>query len=344
MNPFDAFKKLQEFNKKPECLHPDSGSGKCSSKIAKAHTVQRGSSLQKIADKGHVYGFAVDAVNLNKSPGRIPVKRIGINDASTFNGFCANHDNTTFSPVEQKPFTATHEQCFLLGYRAMCREFYQKKTVIDAMPFISQLDKGRSLPDQVDFQSSLQSMFVGQTVGLRDLKQRKDAFDKLLVNGNHQDANFYVIETTVTPDVMATFGVTLEFDFEGNRLQNLSDLDKTLESIYITILATESGGAIVLSWLNDTNVACEKFVGSLHRIEDSAVGDAIIRLAFEYSENTFFNPIWWDGLPENIRHGLLDKLTTAISLDVRRLPSCLMPDGKRYVSWPVSGRKSSVEF
>jgi hypothetical protein len=174
----------------------------------------------------------------------------------------------TFAPVEKEPFTATDQQCFLLGYRAVCRELYQKTTVMDAIPFLRDQDKGRDLADQLFWQQVLSDMSQGMTAGLHDLQRRKTIFDKTLVQGTYADVCHYILETSVVPDVMATFGVTLQFDFEGNKLQDLSDFEKELESIYVSVIATDSGGAIVFTWIDETNVACEAFVRSLHKLND----------------------------------------------------------------------------
>ncbi len=131
-NPFEAFKKTFAFNRKQVCLHPEAPK-ECSEKVIRAHTIQRGSSLKRIAEDGHVFGFAYDLKALDLNKGNIGIKRVGINQASTFSGFCGHHDNLTFAPVENEPFTATDEQCFLLGYRAMCRELYQKQTALESM-------------------------------------------------------------------------------------------------------------------------------------------------------------------------------------------------------------------
>ena len=41
---------------------------------------------------------------------------IGINDASTFWGFCQGHDSSTFAPLETRSFGPTDEQVFLLAF------------------------------------------------------------------------------------------------------------------------------------------------------------------------------------------------------------------------------------
>src|SRR4051794_29336564 len=78
------------------CLHPEADAAACSRGIVRAHTVRRGADLRAIARKGHVYQGAADSRTLDKTGGRIIPTLVGINNASTFWGFCHKHDSTTF--------------------------------------------------------------------------------------------------------------------------------------------------------------------------------------------------------------------------------------------------------
>ena len=152
-----------------------------------------------------------------RNGGRVGVERIGINQASTFSGFCSYHDNVTFTPVENAPFTASDEQCFLLGYRAMCRELYQKATALDAMGYMRTLDRGCSVQDQVGVQTLLDDMELGQSAGYRDLLERKSDFDRILRTRSFSDVSKYVVFTKEIPEVLATFGVIPSSPCAGRR-------------------------------------------------------------------------------------------------------------------------------
>jgi hypothetical protein len=57
-----------------------------------------------------------DFMSIFKNHGAGAFRRMGINDASTFTGFCGAHDNWTFAPVEQRSLIPDAEQCFLMSY------------------------------------------------------------------------------------------------------------------------------------------------------------------------------------------------------------------------------------
>ena len=342
-NPYEAFKKIASFNRKLVCLHPNSP-GECSEKVIRAHTIQKRSSLKRIAEDGHVLGLSAGLADLDRNDGKVGVKRVGINQASTFSGFCGHPDKLTFSPVEDAPFAASDEQCFLLGYRAMCRELYQKMTALKAMNYIRTLDRGHSVEEQIGLQSFLDRMERGQSAGYRDLMDRKSDFDRILLSGSFSEVSNYVILTNNIPDVLASFGVTVQFDFQGNKLQNLSDTDRLLDSLYVSVVATEAGGAIVLSWRDAHSHTCTKFVQSLAVLPDHDVPDAIVRLVFEYSENTFFRQSWWDALDTHRQSSLIDRITSGFDVCVPRQPDCLFPDGNHYVNWAIGCRLTNCKL
>lgn len=272
------------------------------------------------------------------------MKSVGINEASTFNGFCSRHDNKTFAPLEDKPFEATDQQCFLIRYRAICRELYQKATALSAMEFLRSQDRGRSVPKQVYWQDLLDRHELGQSAGYRDLVARKRSFDAALLTESFIDCSYYVIWTRKVPNVLATFGVLVQFDFHANRLQDLSDLQKQLDAVYVSIIACEDRGAVVFSWLDEQDAACTQFVRSLNDLDNEELPDAITRLVFEYSENTFFRPSWWENLSQEKRDALLDRITTAVDPSKAREPTCLMSDGNSYAAWSVESRHTNQEF
>lgn len=342
-NPYEAFKKIVAFSRKLVCLHPNAPA-ECSEKVIRAHTIQRGSSLKRIAEGGHVLGLSADLAELDRNDGKVKVKRVGINQASTFSGFCGRHDKLTFSPVEDVPFAATDEQCFLLGYRAMCRELYQKTTALEATNYMRTLDRGHPVEEQIGWQRFLDRIERGQSAGCRDLVDRKSEFDRVLLSRSFSEVSNYVILTNDIPDVLASFGVTVEFDFRGNKLQNLSDADKLVDSLYVSIIATDAGGAIVLSWRDAHSHACTKFVQSLAVLPDWDVPDAIVRLVFEYSENTSFRQSWWNALDTHLQSGLVDRITTGADVCVPRKPDCLSPEGNNYVNWAITRRLTNCKL
>jgi len=165
-------KHKKSFGKK-DCLVPKQIKTQCNGKIVQAHTVSE-PNLKIISRNGHVYHFKADFIQIHKNKRQIKPELVGINKASIFSGFCQYHDNYIFSPIEKQYFTATNEQCFLLGYRAIARELYLKKASLNIMEYsLMQLDRGKSLEGQIHIQSFLKGQEKAILAGIRDITRER---------------------------------------------------------------------------------------------------------------------------------------------------------------------------
>lgn len=80
--------------------------------------------LRKIASSNTVYGLTKSSVNHAK--GNF-FKRFGVQQASTFSGFCQAHDSQLFSPIETCTLISnSRENAFLLFMRSLFFEYHQK--------------------------------------------------------------------------------------------------------------------------------------------------------------------------------------------------------------------------
>ena len=170
IQPWDVSKKFKQAFSTKTCLAPESWLNECQDRISRAHTVPKSGSLKRIARDGHVYSFVPSLENLRKNQGTLAPELLGIQKASTFTGFCAWHDRSIFAPLEQQKFYGTPEQCFLLGYRALAREFYTKRAATRLQGLHRDMDKGKALAEQVQIQARAQPLNIALDV--RDLMLR----------------------------------------------------------------------------------------------------------------------------------------------------------------------------
>lgn len=103
------------------CLAP----GKCSEPAIAAHSVQKARFIKALAEAGHVLSFKQNATAQNGL--FIDLCLVGINQATTFTGLCAKHDNDIFSPIEKQEIDFTDpKQLFLLAYRCIISELHEQ--------------------------------------------------------------------------------------------------------------------------------------------------------------------------------------------------------------------------
>ena len=270
----------------------------CEGPVVRAHSVRRASDLRSIAERGHVIQFQADARTLRRTRGKPEARLIGINDASTFHGFCRKHDTATFRPIEASPFAATSEQCFLLLYRAWCREAYTKEAAARAAEMLRELDKGRPFIEQLGIQTSVNAHITGVALGVRDVRHYKRIVDDALLVGDFTCVNSMVFEFGGTLPVVCSGAFFPYFDVEGRPLQ-IFDPERTLEPLAITLLNDAGIGYAVFSWLASAADTPRAFMTAVERCD--SLSNVIVRVALLSIENVFVSPGWWASLLEDQR-------------------------------------------
>lgn len=321
-----------------ECLVPASMKSKCSRSIVNAHTVPKKESLKSIARDNHVYGLNLDLENMIKHAGRVEPELVGINKASIFTGFCSIHDDSIFAPIEKHSFNESQEHCFLLAYRALTMELFKKIGVLSASSIRRQTDRGKCEYAQRQIQSFNKSFDTGLSLGLKDMEHYKRLYDNILLSKNFKDIRAYVLTFDRSPPVMCSSAHFLEYDFKGNKLQDVDNNNTIAHQIAYTSFYSGGHGFIVFSWLSESDAVCRQLIDSLKELSPDRVTDALIGFFFTYTENLYIQPEWWENLANDKRKLLIDWL--AESMDVF-LPRTLkyLTDGTKFDNWPLIGTR-----
>lgn len=88
--------------------------------IPRSHSIQKASSLKLISENNHVLAIEIDIHS-----GKLTTQKVGINIASTFPGFCKQHE-ALFSNFEADKELVSSEDFTLQLYRTVCREIVNK--------------------------------------------------------------------------------------------------------------------------------------------------------------------------------------------------------------------------
>jgi hypothetical protein len=336
--PWEVDAYIRARNKSGDCLHVGVTVGTiCGQPAIGSHTVSR-SMLKRIARNGHVYRHSATIQDLVKTQGQLTTKLIGVNDASTLRIFCQSHDSDAFAPLEQAPFTGSQEQCFLLAYRALCHEYFKKAEVLGSIPDMKGFDRGKALPQQLQIQTAMDAHANGYDVSMRDMNAHKHQYDAMLAAHDYSDMRGYVVTFENTPDVLSAGALYPECDFAGRILQNLADLAQKMELMTFSLIATDIGGAFVFAWHNSGDAVCGPLAASLDSYSDDELPHAIVRFIFEFCENHYMNPDWWDKATTKDKESLTARFQLSASSWEPRSSTCLKDDGLRVVSWKITHR------
>ena len=293
---------LKESYSEKICMFSSELHDKCSQKIIKAHTISKSANLKKISVDGHVYSFKRSVEGLETNNGSFPIQKIGVNNASVFNGFCSKHDKELFAVIEDKELIFSDEQVFILTYRTIANELYLKYASQDHNIKAKDYDKGQPLNFSIFYQN-LNNGFLkdGLDLAVRDLRWIKDIFDEKLRNKNFLDIRYYILVIDKTPEILNNTGWIPTYNFDGLSLANLDNRQEKFNILNVSTINYNGQGAIVFSWLDVdemSNSYCIDFIKSFHNVDNKYKSSAVLQWLLNCAENIYWSINWWDNLSE----------------------------------------------
>ncbi|MCK9398289.1 MAG: hypothetical protein M0Q44_22225 [Methylobacter sp.] len=292
-NANEFLKKNKQLSQKGRCLHYDSG--RSCNEIINAHSIQKNQSLSAIADNGKVYVVSSYFGDLKNNHGNITYKKRGIEkEVSIFRGFCKQHDNELFKPIDDFPLIPTKQQVFLYAYRSLCRELFVKENSLDSIN--SQIG---CAPHNTAVKQYLNAHKRGTEFGLNNLKIHKQRFDNSLKNDSYLDIKYVIFISKQKPCIAFSGLLYPNFDFTGNQLQDLSNHENNLELItFFSAPMNNNEWGVVFAWHKSSSNVCVDFMRSLATMmyDKNKLGDLLFRLVISNCENHAISPQWWEKL------------------------------------------------
>jgi len=256
----------------------------------------------------------------------------GINRVSTFKGFCKEHDNDLFEPIDNFSLTPNNQQIFLYSYRSLCKEVFVKENALNLM--LEQIEEVNNSPT---YNELLSTILSGIKHGYKNLCRHKKLFDEALKN-NDFDKIKYVVFTSETKPFMAFSGVLYpEYDFMGNRLQDLSSEDELLDLISFCSAPVGNGWGFIFAWHISSSISSRSFMRSLATMmhEKIDTGDLLFRFVIASCENIAFSPDWYESLSEDEQKRLSEKATTMADIFTLVQPNYLQEGLSGISKWNI---------
>jgi SEC-C motif len=308
-NPWSAVESnKKEFHKK-KCCAENGAFGPCEGKIVKAHTVSRGSNLTKIAKKSKVMSYNTNISKINKNGGQLIASEIGIGVASTFYGFCSQHDRTLFSCIENEDFIGRPDQCIAIAYRSLSRELYGKDAASHLRETLRDADKGDTITEQVTFQSILDLNHEGNEAARAELKKTHDILTNALANGCVNTLQSMIIKFDNELPFMFAGAWSPFTDLHGKKLQS-GYANQLLEQIFISSFASLRSSYICISWVNIENAPGSIIAKQICELPGNKQAEIILQYAVKHIENVFYAPSWFEDL-SFLQRRQLDKLAAS---------------------------------
>lgn len=298
----------------------------CSDKIVSAHSLQKNGTLSVIASNNCVYNFDP---HFKQSKIECPYL-MNIETASAWPMFCEKHDRETFLPIEDKPFQATDEQVFLFAYRALCWELYSKQAEVVCKRRLEPLG-------QKDFFGQGATTLAEAMAGLDRIEQVKRRYDKMLLRNDYSSVEYCLFSCNTTPEIATSGFFAPGLDLKGNVFPPPRMVPPPPYRLALSVIPASDGGFVLLSWLrNDTN--CRLFAESVFELTDDLIPNAVTQVAFEFTDNTYASPQWWDALAEDGQRMVLRYAVGNMALPALNPSRYLLDRQLSVATWSVKSR------
>jgi len=317
--------KLKNESRYKECFH---GGKSCSSRIIKAHSIQRNRILNKISDNGHVLVF-----RLSDSVWGFELSETGNAIASTFSGFCNHHDTEIFSPIENFNYSPNdQEQEFLYAYRALAISHNRKhseklfyKNLIKILAEKKHGSYGIPIRDQEDYNLHRKDYSTRLRFVEIALKQREKT--KIAFNANLQNNRFDSVETEILifPEeyyIASSSALFIMRDFKGKIINNIYTPKEVNKPLFLSIFPQDGKTYVLMSFLKKER----SFFSFTSDIANKNIGmqkDMISKLIVKYSDNFVISPAAWNKLPNDQQERINELLMSSISIseDINSVPN-----------------------
>lgn len=297
---------IAQLNVKPgACMSPG-----CREPAVRSHTAPK-SLLKRCAHNDDLVAIVVDR---SLEP---VAKRQRLAAASTFRGFCINHDKTIFAPIEDREFKGDSRQFVLAAYKATCHQVRCK------------INDAKALMKAIAVEAKSQSSSKDSAIFVIDLTVRLD-FLKDQLNC------FLDVKKLLEAWIDAhgdPFALKLMFDFEVLLPIVIYGANSAVQSITGKILPDENARLWDLVFYSTFEVAGRSriaisYLGDRQRSKEWAKGaehaDAgkLLAAAYSSSQAAFFR-----GEPDSLELGTLfgNMFAYEIDQEVKDIPSLSYP-------------------
>lgn len=279
-------------NQKKDCMARQLSN--CEGDIVNSHTISKIHLKNISSDDNHIIFPCGNDFKVIDSNQFYEFKYRGIKKSTTEPLFCRKHDNDLFDSFEKKEFSGEYDQIFALTFRALCREFYQKK-------FFNEVLNNQDLlmeHDQTGYTKSKDSRRKSSHLQ-REIRDHKFLYTQLL-KCKKSGLQFILCRLSQIP--IASTGIFFPlWDFKGNRIQQ--ENGSQLGFIY-NIIPLENYSYILLATVRSLHKQTHKnFLASINFKKELHLNTLIQHLFFN-NDNVIIQPKWFETLRDDFKREL----------------------------------------
>lgn len=264
---------------------------KCKNTPIKAHSISNNKLLKKISENGVV-------LRVDWSPNEgFHLTTCGRGLASTFKGFCDEHDKI-FESIDTKDYTIGDiEQEFLFAMRGAAKELNAKEVAATSTEAILSGNNRQGFCVVEELRGAMKEFDIGQRLSIKDQNETKRVLiDTFFKKKYHVLESARLIMDGYYP-IVASSSFNMELDSDGNIVNNVFSeaYSEKMKPCFFTLFPQGDKTFCIISYFgkyrNDYQFL-KNFEGASN--VDKKV--FISNILAQYVENFFVNPQYWKSL------------------------------------------------
>lgn len=306
-----------------ECLCPS-----CKESAIRSHAVQKNGWLSSIAENSHVMGVQRQITaplfkSSPESPPELKIVRIGLNEASTFWGYCNAHDTQLFDCIERQPLCK--------GDIKQVLAFYLRAISFERVAKQSQQEISSCLAES--HENVLYREFMKNEVCIReqmfeaDSRYRWDLFwsdNKIIRFINEYSFSWIVIPKNIgvaSVTMIPPMSAIMENRYMTAHRHKDGSYDVGRPAFSLSVIPHGQETHVIMCWHNDDTDFVASWNHDLCSDTGTTVATVLNKCIFVKSEDFYLRPSLWDSLDERVRRLVQENLCP--SLFDREIPSVI---------------------
>ncbi len=238
--------------------------------------------MSRIAEDGFVYMPVFGEHMLESSL----LKKIGLNSATVFTGFCGYHDKTLFQPIEDVPFSGTTEQVFLHIYRAFAFEYHKKRHAFEMQRLLG----------------TANLFGIGFDLATKDFADEKKLFDKALLANDYAVLTSFIWEFPGAANFAATGQEVPTAGFDQLPIQNILDESAPMRHLYFSVFPEGELTIAIFAWLSKFDTLFTDISVRLSSLSADERKNFVNNTIIRSTENIAIRPSSWEKLDPVRQH------------------------------------------
>jgi hypothetical protein len=252
--------------------------GKCSGKAISSHSIQNNRILNRISEESHLYEIGS---KLREKEIILEFRKISKNNASTFFGFCQEHDTVIFKPIERDEYRHLPVQNYLFAFRSLALEYHKKERELRSIKKVMRDFPHTMLNSDVVYRYRLCQLDV------RDYKKYYYLFRNGIQSENYGSIRTYQCQLDFEIQFAACSSFSIAYDLKGKRINDKHSLSNNVSLIFFNAYPVEGATNILISYFEQDELKYKSYFDQLEGLSQSNLIKYLNYLIIEHTENIF---------------------------------------------------------